>query len=125
MISMTDFFKSMADQDTSPVVICDIHHKILYMNPVACARYQRFGGERLIGQSLQDCHDPQSNARIQQVLAWFAADRAHNQVHTFYNANENKDVYMVALRDQQGKLIGYYEKHEYRNRDPEPLYNLD
>ena len=28
---------------------------------------------------------------------------------------ENKDVYMVALRDDTGALICYYEKHEYRN----------
>ena len=30
---------------------------------------------------------------------------------------------MVALRDQ-GKLIGYYEKHEYRNRETMPKYDL-
>ena len=24
---------------------------------------------------------------------------------------------MVALRDNSGTLIGYYEKHEYRNRE--------
>ena len=37
------------------------------------------------------------------------------------------DVYkrqMVALRDEDGALIGYYEKHEYRARDEEPYYNF-
>ena len=32
---------------------------------------------------------------------------------------------MIALRDEQGALIGYYEKHEYRNRETEPFYKLD
>lgn len=32
---------------------------------------------------------------------------------------------MIALRDAQGSLIGYYEKHEYRDRDMMPLYCLD
>ncbi len=35
-------------------------------------------------------------------------------VYTFRNEKEKKDVYMVALRDDDGGLIGYYEKHEYR-----------
>lgn len=33
-------------------------------------------------------------------------------------------VYMVALRDDAGKLIGYYEKHEYRNRETMKIYDL-
>ena len=39
------------------------------------------------------------------------------------NAKQNKDVYMVALRDE-GKLIGYYEKHEYRNTETMKQYDL-
>lgn len=34
-------------------------------------------------------------------------------------------VYMVALRDDAGKLIGYYEKHEYRNRETRKIYDLE
>ena len=40
-----------------------------------------------------------------------------------YNEKQNKDVYMVALR-KEGKLIGYYEKHEYRDRETMKLYDL-
>lgn len=31
---------------------------------------------------------------------------------------------MVALRDQEGELIGYYEKHEYRNLETEAFYHF-
>ena len=31
---------------------------------------------------------------------------------------------MVALRNDVGDLIGYYEKHEYRNRETMKLYDL-
>ena len=48
----------------------------------------------------------------------------HNRVYTFYNEKENKDVYMIALRDGTGTLIGYYEKHEYRNREQGALYDM-
>ena len=37
---------------------------------------------------------------------------------------ENKDVYMIALRDDDGTLIGYYEKHEYRDMETMSLYDF-
>ena len=81
------------------------------------------GGDKLIGRSLLDCHNPESRDKIQQVVDWFAIDERHNIVYTFHNEKQNKDVYMVALRDD-GKLIGYYEKHEYRNAETMKQYDL-
>ncbi len=43
-------------------------------------------------------------------------------MYTYRNEQENKDVYMVALREEKGNLIGYYEKHEYRNVETGQLY---
>ena len=57
------------------------------------------------------------------TIGWFLADENHNIVYTFYNEKQNKDVYMVALREK-GKLIGYYEKHEYRNKETMKMYDL-
>lgn len=118
------FFKSMIDQDRCAVVICNLQHEIIYMNPSAVTRYTKRGGEGLIGQSLLDCHNEKSAERIRQVIQWFAESREHNLVYTFHNEKENKDVYMVALRDDEGRLIGYYEKHEYRDVETMKLYDL-
>ena len=117
---MTAYFKSVLEQDTAPVVLCDLKHTIIYMNPSAIVRYHK----DLTGKSLLACHNPKSGQIINRVLDWFRADVSHNRVHTFYNEKENKDVYMVALRDDQGALIGYYEKHDYRDRDMTPLYEM-
>lgn len=117
------FFKSIIDQDRSAVVICNLKHEIIYMNPAAIENYGKRGGDKLIGQSLLECHNPESREKIQQVVDWFAAEESHNMIYTFHNEKQNKDVYMVALRDG-GKLIGYYEKHEYRNLETMKLYDL-
>ena len=61
---------------------------------------------------------------IRKVVDWFASSKDHNKVHTFYNNLQNKDVYMIALRNDEGELIGYYEKHEYRNRDQSGFYEF-
>lgn len=119
------YFKSIVNQDRSAVVVCDTKHEIIYMNPAAVNRYANRGGADLVGSSLLDCHNAASNAMIEKVLAWFEADSENNLVYTSFNEKENKDVYMVALRDDSKKLIGYYEKHEYRNRETMKMYSFD
>ena len=121
--SYASFYKSIVEQDRAAVVICNLKHEIIYMNPAAMHSYEKWGGDKLIGKSLLECHNQESREKIQQVVDWFAADESHNIVYTFHNEKQNKDVYMVALRDE-GKLIGYYEKHEYRNAETMKTYDL-
>ncbi len=104
-----------ADMDT---------HEIIYMNPAAITRYAKWGGGELIGKNLLNCHNEESRKLIKKVLMWFEESREHNIIYTFRNEKENKDVYMVALRDEDGKLIGYYEKHEYRDVEKDELYHF-
>ena len=115
------FLKSVLDADTAPVVICDLEHTVVYMNPASILRYHI----DLTGKSLKACHNAESGAKIDRVVAWFAESKDNNIVFTSRNDKENKDVYMVALRDEGGTLIGYYEKHEYRNRETKELYQMD
>lgn len=117
------FLKSVVDQDRASVVICNTEHEIIYMNPAAVSSYAKRGGDKLIGRSLLECHNPESRVKIQQVVDWFAAEESHNIVYTYHNEKQNKDVYMVALRDG-GRLIGYYEKHEYRDAESMKQYDL-
>ena len=96
------YFKSVIDQDTASVVLCDLDHTILYMNPAAIRNYAKHGGAQLIGRSLLNCHNPNSNNRIQEVVDWFASNPEH----------------------ADGTLVGYYEKHEYRNPETMPRYDF-
>lgn len=123
-MELTPFWKSVLEQDRSAVVLCDLEHTVVYMNPAAGKRYAKQGGMALIGRSLMECHTPKSRTMIEKVVAWFEESREHNLIYTFRNDQENKDVYMVALRDDGGTLIGYYEKHEYRDRETMALYDF-
>lgn len=124
-MNLSQYFKSIIDEDRCAVVICNPEHEIIYMNPAAVARYEKSGGARLVGQSLLECHGVRSQEMIRKVVAWFAVSTEHNRIYTFHNEKENKDVYMVALRDEDGTLIGYYEKHEYRNAEEGGRYQFD
>jgi PAS domain-containing protein len=123
MMELGAYFKSIIEQDRTAVVICNLSHEIIYMNPAAVEKFGKRGGSALLGRSLLDCHNDNSREMIAKVVAWFSESKDNNIVHTLYRENENKDVYMVALRDDSGELIGYYEKHEFRNRDAGGLYS--
>jgi PAS domain-containing protein len=120
---MLEFFKSIIDQDRCAVVICNLKHEIIYMNPVATQYYGKKGGASLVGKSIMDCHNQDSQDKMKRVVDWFAASPDNNIVYTFHNEAQNKDVYMVALRSE-GRLIGYYEKHEFRNSETMKMYDL-
>ena len=123
-MELAKYFKSIIDTDPCAVVICNLAHKIVYMNPAAIVRYEKRGGQALVGQSLLDCHNPQSVEKIKKVILWFEESTEHNKIYTFYNEKENKDVYMIALRDEDKTLIGYYERHLYRDREIAKKYDF-
>lgn len=123
-MELSSYFKSIIEQDKASVVICNPEHIIIYMNPAAIKNYEKRGGAELIGQSLLKCHNPKSIELIEKVVKWFEENKENNIVHTFFNEKQNKDVYMVALRDDEKNLIAYYEKHEFRTRDMSPFYEI-
>ncbi len=119
-----EYFKSIIDQDICPVVICNIEHEIIYINPAAAERYAKKGGYKLVGRSILDCHNENSNKKIKKVMEWFMKSPDNNRIFTFHNSKENKDIYMIALRNDKGELIGYYEKHEYRTLENAKAYEV-
>ncbi|MCM1529893.1 MAG: PAS domain-containing protein [Alistipes sp.] len=121
-MNLSLFFKAIADSDICPIVICDLSHTIIYMNPTAIERYTKRGGEKLVGRSLLDCHNADSNEKIKAVVEWFGQSENNNRIFTFHNTKDNKDVYMIALRDDNHRLIGYYEKHELRTAETASAY---
>ncbi len=122
-MNLNPYFKSIIDQDRESVVICDLNHIIIYMNPAAVVDYKKYGAA-LLGKSLLNCHNPHSVEAIRKVVEWFAADASHNIVYTYHNTKHDRDVYMVALRDASGTLIGYYEKHDSRKAETMKQYDL-
>ena len=80
-MDLSKFFKSIIDMDTAPVVICDLEHTVVYMNPASIARYHA----DLTGKSLKSCHNAESGAIIDRVVAWLAKSKANNIVYTSHN----------------------------------------
>lgn len=116
-MQLGDFFKGLIDANDQPVVICDLEHIIVYMNPAAAKRYEAAGGINMIGSSIFNCHNANSQERIKNNVDIMKADRTVNKVFEIHSTRHgaNNDVYTAAIRDENGDLIGYYEKFEDKN----------
>lgn len=90
MIDLNEVYKSVLEADKAAVVICDLDHKIIYMNPASICRYEKWGGKDLMGKSLLDCHNEKSREMIIKVLEWFKASKDNNIVYTSHNSTMGK-----------------------------------
>lgn len=75
------------------------------MNEAGKKHYARFGN--IIGKSLFACHGRSSTSRIKEIFAQLQAGAEE----VLYTENDKQRVYMRAVRDCSGKLIGYYERY--------------
>lgn len=99
---------AILDSMKDPVVFADTDHVIRYMNKVAIEHYGKRWGYELIGRSLLDCHNDQSRQAIVEILAAMQAGEEERLI----TDSEKHRVYMRAVRDTKGKLIGYFERYE-------------
>jgi DUF438 domain-containing protein len=99
---------AILDSLTEPIIFADTEHMTRFMNKAAIAYYS--GGADLIGRSMLDCHNPESQRKIIDILATFKA----GENECLYKENEKKRSYMRAVRDSEGHLLGYYEWFVYK-----------
>jgi PAS domain S-box-containing protein len=97
---------AILDSLQAPLLVADTDHIIRYMNKAAIAFYE--GGETLLGRSLLECHNQQSQQVIREVLTALEAGEEERLIST----SEKHRVYMRAVRGADGRLLGYYERYE-------------
>ena len=108
MIEMIDttLMAAILDSLKDPLLFADTEHTIRYMNRAAIAHYDE--GESLIGRSLLDCHNEQSQQKIIEILAAMQAGEEERLI----TDNEKHRIYMRAVRGADGQVLGYYERYE-------------
>ncbi len=99
------FLRSIIDSIPEEVLVADLEHTIVFMNRAAVSHYSK--GEELLGTNLLDCHNAQSNKVILEVLDALRAGEEERLITT----NRKHRVFMRAIRDADGTLVGYYERY--------------
>jgi PAS domain-containing protein len=112
------FLKAVLDSIADPVLVADTDHTVVYMNRAAVAHYSR--GEKLMGTSLLDCHNEKSGEIIVEVLAALC----EGEDERIITDDERHRIFMRAVRDSRGRVVGYYERYEPPRAD-RPKEGLD
>ncbi|MBC8449680.1 MAG: PAS domain-containing protein [Chloroflexi bacterium] len=97
---------AILDSLKDPLLFTDTEHTIRYMNEAAIAYYSE--GEKLLGSSLLDCHNEQS----QQIIVETLADMQAGLEERLITDDEKHRIYMRVVRDTDGQVLGYYERYE-------------
>lgn len=90
-----------------PVVFCDTTHVIRYMNKNAQERYL---GRTHVGNSIFNCHNEHTRAKIEEFLR--RAQNGEDEMLEGINERRGEREFFTPVRDTDGTVIGYFERHE-------------
>ena len=88
-----------ANEMNCAVTVCDTEGVILYMNEKACRTFAKHGN--LIGKNLFDCHNPQSQDKIRELL-----ETGGVNAYTIEKNGIRKMIYQTAWKQDGGGRSG-------------------
>ena len=102
-----DVLKAILDSYPYEVVFVDRTHTVRWMNRTAKTRY---GQRVIIGNSLFNCHNESTKPKIENFLK--RADEGEDEMFETYNRKTGEREFFVPVRNDEGNVIGYFERHE-------------
>lgn len=121
----TYILKGMIENADKPIVICDLDYRIIYLNKMAKAMYQKDDSKPLLGTMLRRYFNEEDKSKLVMTIEWFKESVNNNKVFAFYDEARNTDVYIKAARNEDGELIGFYNYEELRSRETGREYDMD
>lgn len=93
-----------------PIVFVDCDHIIRYMNKMAEYHYySERGYSNLIGESIFNCHNSQSEEKIRGAIEKL---KNHGNEIFLGVSVKNQRIYINPVRNENGDFIGYFERFE-------------
>ena len=85
------------------ITICNKEGTIVYMNQYSIAQFKKYGGAKLIGTSLLDCHKEPSKTKLMQML------NEHSENMYITEKNGNKRMILQTPWKVNGEFCGIVE----------------
>lgn len=118
-----NIYKYIVDNADTPVVVINIDYNIMYMNKSAITSYSR--GRDMIGKNIELFMSEETRSKVNMTMEWFKEDVNNNRVFAFHDKNDNGDIYMLAIRNEKGELIGACSHADSRTPDNTPPFDID
>ena len=105
-MTIESLYPFFMDSLKNPFLFADTNHIILYMNKAAEVHYS--DGRKLIGTNVLECH----NETSQKIMLEIFEAMKKGEEERLITDDEKHRIYMRAVRDNNGTLLGYYERYE-------------
>ncbi|MDX8339841.1 hypothetical protein SLH46_11645 [Draconibacterium sp. IB214405] len=91
------------DEFSGAITVCDREGIIVYMNDFSIKQFQKYGGDKLLGTNLLDCHPEPSKTKLREMLA--------TPVENTYTTEKNGVKKVITQRPwlQNGEFCGIIE----------------
>ncbi len=97
---------SLLNSIKDPILFADTNHIVQYMNKEAIAYYEE--GENLLQSNLLKCHNEESQKMMIEILA----EMQNGLEEKMITDNEKYRIFMRSVRNENGELLGYFERYE-------------
>lgn len=101
-----EFLLSLLNSVKDPILVADTNHIVQYMNTAAIEHYEE--GESLLQSNLLKCHNEESQKMMIDILS----EMKNRLDEKLITNNEKHRIFMRAVRDKKGNLLGYFERYE-------------
>lgn len=102
-----EILKAVLNAYPYEVIFCDRTHTVRFINKAA---HERYGDVVQLGRSIFNCHNERARVKIEEFLA--RADKGEGEMLEAVNEAKGEREFFVPVRDENGKVIGYFERHE-------------
>ena len=100
------FLLSLLNSVKDPILFADTNHIVQYMNNAAIRHYEE--GNSLLQSNLLKCHNEES----QKMMIEIFTEMRDGLEEKLITDNEKHRIFMRSVRNDSGKLIGYFERYE-------------
>lgn len=92
-----------AEEFNGAITVCDRDGIIVYMNQYSIKQFEKYGGEKLLGTSLIDCHPEPSKSKLKEMLI--------QPIENMYTTEKNavKKIILQTPWMQKGVFSGVIE----------------
>ncbi len=100
------FLINLLNSIKDPILFADTNNIVQYMNKAGVEYYEE--GEKLLQSNLLKCHNDESQKMMIEILAEMETGLEEKMI----TDNEKYRIFMRAVRDEKGNLLGYFERYE-------------
>jgi transcriptional regulator with PAS, ATPase and Fis domain len=85
------------------ITVCNRDGIITYMNEKSILNFSKYGGEKLIGTNLLDCHPGESKIKLAELLS-----KELKNIYTTQSGDKHKLIYQLPVYEN-GEYTAYME----------------